>query len=395
MLKRIILLGWLLSVAAPACAQFSGAAASSPPPIGNVAPNTISASQLIVTGAIQGQIVRGQQIPSAQGDSVTNGFPRATLGSGSTVMGGPFIVTQLTPPTNLTCTCAGGTGTTRYYSVTSVECPNDFGNAGDEAVAYTQVNPVEGIQSANASCSGPTTLGPTAYCTVNWTPVIGACGYNVYGRVTTQSSQVSLTGQSSPSYVGGVIGSSWTDYGFTATTHAAPTTNLTGSTYLYGEVATGDASLNPNFRPGDVQVKETSTTHGNIYFAGTNVEIIGNTSANSLTFQATADIFGSGNAIQSTGGTKPTCSAATGTCATATGSTNNRGQIQLAGGTAVTTITLTFSAAGVWKQAPFCIFTDGNATITPLAYSAGAISTSTAVVDFVSASAANINYVCM
>jgi hypothetical protein len=73
------------------------------------------------------------------------------------------------------------------------------------------------------------------------------------------------------------------------------------------------------------------------------------------------------------------------------GSSDNRGQFTTANA-ASTTCTITFGTA--FATAPFCVFGDGNASVTPVAYSAGATSTTTAVVDFASVSNAKINYVC-
>ncbi len=103
-----------------------------------------------------------------------------------------------------------------------------------------------------------------------------------------------------------------------------------------------------------------------------------------------------GVAIQSTGGTAPTISAGcngAGSSVTA-GSTNNRGQITTQT-SATTTCTISFSAAGAWAQTPFCVVGDSQAQITPAAYSVGATSTSSFVVDFVSAANDKFNYVCM
>jgi len=108
-------------------------------------------------------------------------------------------------------------------------------------------------------------------------------------------------------------------------------------------------------------------------------------------------IVSSGLFISSTGGSVPTCSCTGGapTCTTVAGSTNNRGKIHMTGGTAVTTCTLTFNSTVAPPQSPFCQFTDGNASTTPLAYSAGAVGTTTAVVDFAAATATDIIYMCM
>jgi hypothetical protein len=128
-----------------------------------------------------------------------------------------------------------------------------------------------------------------------------------------------------------------------------------------------------------------------------------------------------GATFQSAGGTTPSCSAATGTCAVASNtnctgsatpwpqctgsgtgtvstSTNNRGEIHLTGGSAVTSITLTFSASGLWGQAPYCTFTQAGAAAVPLAYSSplgSCASTSACVITLASATTADIAYTCL
>jgi hypothetical protein len=106
---------------------------------------------------------------------------------------------------------------------------------------------------------------------------------------------------------------------------------------------------------------------------------------------ATTASFGFGVAIQSTGGVAPTLTAGcngAGSSVTA-GSTNNRGKITTQTA-ASTSCTITWSASGVWNQAPFCVFM-GTPGLTP-----GACGTSTCVVNFTSISAATpLVYVCM
>ena len=128
-----------------------------------------------------------------------------------------------------------------------------------------------------------------------------------------------------------------------------------------------------------------------------------------------------GGVLQSYGGTVPTCACTGGSptcvvlapttctgsgtpyaCCTGSGagatcpiSSNTAGEIEMSGATAATTCTLTFSASGAFNLFPTCEFTDSNANIAPLAYSTGAVSTTTAVVDFASATANVINYLCI
>jgi hypothetical protein len=104
-----------------------------------------------------------------------------------------------------------------------------------------------------------------------------------------------------------------------------------------------------------------------------------------------------GGIISATGGTAPTLTAGcngAGSGVTA-GSTNNRGIITTQTA-ASTTCTITWSAAAAWPQAPFCIFYDANASITPKIYSTGACGTATCVVDYASVAVATpVGYLCM
>ena len=102
-----------------------------------------------------------------------------------------------------------------------------------------------------------------------------------------------------------------------------------------------------------------------------------------------------GGLFNATGGAVPTatCSGgSTGVSITA-GSTNNRGQI-VTSSSASTNCTITWSAASTWPQAPFCVFQDAAASITPTAVSTGACGTSTCVLDFASATSKTFNYLC-
>lgn len=103
-----------------------------------------------------------------------------------------------------------------------------------------------------------------------------------------------------------------------------------------------------------------------------------------------------GFTLQSIGGTIPTatCSGGSSGVSIASGSTNNRGQLTTSS-SASTNCTITWSTSGAWFNNPFCVFTDANASVTPVAYSTGACSTSTCVVDFVSATSKNINWMCL
>lgn len=125
-----------------------------------------------------------------------------------------------------------------------------------------------------------------------------------------------------------------------------------------------------------------------------------------------------GATLQQTGGTAPTATCSGGStgvaieananctgntapfaCCTGSGtgtcrqSTNNHGVI-LTSSSASTNCTITFSASGTWNQAPFCTYDDGAASVTPTAVSAGATSTTTAVLDFASATSKTFVYHC-
>jgi hypothetical protein len=116
-----------------------------------------------------------------------------------------------------------------------------------------------------------------------------------------------------------------------------------------------------------------------------------------ILISAAGDVtLGNGNTFSSTGGAAPTLSAGcngAGSSVT-TGSTNNRGQLTTQTALA-TTCTITWSAAGVWGQSPFCVFDDAGANIAPKTVSVGACGTSTCVIDFVSAANDKFNWVCM
>jgi hypothetical protein len=103
----------------------------------------------------------------------------------------------------------------------------------------------------------------------------------------------------------------------------------------------------------------------------------------------------SGGPISSTGGAVPTitCSGgSTGTSVTA-GSTNNRGSV-VTSSSASTNCTITFNSAVPFPQSPFCEFTDGNASVTPVAYSTDTTSTTSTKFDFASATSKTVMYEC-
>ncbi len=143
----------------------------------------------------------------------------------------------------------------------------------------------------------------------------------------------------------------------------------------------------------DVAVGQVLTSGGvgavPVYSASPSVTSVTSTGVSGI--NATA-----GGVISSAGGALPTatCSGGATGVSLATGSTNNRGALTTSS-SASTNCTITWSAAGTWPQAPFCVFTDANSSVTPAAYSAGACGTSTCVVDFASATSKVINYLCM
>lgn len=102
-----------------------------------------------------------------------------------------------------------------------------------------------------------------------------------------------------------------------------------------------------------------------------------------------------GGVLQSYGGTAPTLTAGcNGSGASAITGTNTHGHFTTQTA-AATTCTVTFSASGAFHAAPDCVFYDNNADATPLTFSTGAISTTTAVVDFSSLTATDIGYICI
>ena len=227
------------------------------------------------------------------------------------------------------------------------------------------------------------------------------------------------------------------NYGMTyaaSTTSGVPgalTYNQTGSSYLNGlTLGQGLCSLGTNcfslnIPPNNVN---NGATVGGIsssdYFSGRQVSLLGFdgqnviigdvnvhngsssiipqvnvASATGKTITTTTGAMGptGGGVLQSYGGTLPTCACTGGspTCTAQTGASNSAGELDVTGGTGMTTCTLTFSASDTFHAAPVCLFTDKNASVTPLSYSTGAESTSTVVFDFASATAFNVNYICV
>ena len=175
---------------------------------------------------------------------------------------------------------------------------------------------------------------------------------------------------------------------------ASGTTTLTGDLLFLtanggavGQVMTLSAA-------GGLYVGSTITDAG----AG-NIQAKNNLITTTGTVTSTTGAIGptAGGILQSYGGTLPTCACTGGspTCTAQTGASNSAGELDVTGGTAMTTCTLTFSSSGAFHAAPICIFVDKNASATPLGYSTGAESTSTVVFDFASATAFDVNYICV
>lgn len=89
-----------------------------------------------------------------------------------------------------------------------------------------------------------------------------------------------------------------------------------------------------------------------------------------------------------------TCSGGSTGVSIAATSTDNRGQITTSS-SASTNCTITFNHT--WPQAPFCVFTDANSSVTPVAYSFDVAGSGTTAVkfDFASATSKVVNYLCL
>jgi hypothetical protein len=201
---------------------------------------------------------------------------------------GSAQVTELTPPTGVACTCAGGTGTTYSYAVSAVEYPLNGTAGGYQAVGYVIQGPGgESAKSSTATCSGPSSLSyPSNYCTVTWNAWSDVTGYKVWGRtgVTT-----SLTGVSANTGTGGMVGNSFVDYGVVA---AQPSSQYqTGLFKAEGGLGTGDWSPNswPG-QPGDVYFKELGSNAENVVMGSTNDQLQVNGSSHVMKVIATGGL---------------------------------------------------------------------------------------------------------
>lgn len=103
-----------------------------------------------------------------------------------------------------------------------------------------------------------------------------------------------------------------------------------------------------------------------------------------------------GETLESSGGSVPTGTCSGGSTGVSFGlnSTNNRGSMTTSS-SASTNCTITWSASGSWTQPPYCVFTDGSASITPTSFSTGACGGTTCIFDFASATSKVVNYVCL
>lgn len=297
-------------------------------PTGNVTLSTTDAPALSsgfggdtaqVGAAVNNQyIVNGQNAPS---------LGSSTYGSGSA------SVVALGPPTNLVCTCSGGTGTTRHYNISSVEGPFENGSAGNNmslASRNISINdPNMGGQSALAgdiTCSGPTTLfAPTNYCQITWNQIVGAAGYKIYeGASSSTNPETGYTWNMQ----GGIANTltSYVDYGL-YTPKADKYTPPAGSFAASGGLLTGDAqpfNLSGN-TAGDSFLKEVGVAAENLFLGSTNGAIKVN-SSNVMNFVATSfqfngsakgTIFASGTIASVTAPTAVGCTDATATVASA------------------------------------------------------------------------------
>jgi len=201
-----------------------------------------------------------------------NGQPGPTFGGG--LFTGATKVSEVLPPTQVACTCAGGSGTTYYYAVSSAEYPENGTAGGYEALpgAVVQGPGGESAKSSFVSCSGPSALSyPSNYCTVTWQPWSTIAGYKIWGRANNAAT--SLSGVSQNTGTGGILGSSFVDFGILPTISSP--IYQTGLFTAEGGLGTGDWSINswPG-AAGDVFFKEVGSAKENVVLGSTNDQVI-------------------------------------------------------------------------------------------------------------------------
>jgi hypothetical protein len=217
---------------------------------------------------------------------VMNAQLQPTFGGG--VFQGATQVTELTPPPGVSCTCAGGTGTTYSYAVSSVEYPLNGTAGGKQNIGLIEQGPGgESAKSSTVTCSGPSSLSyPSNYCTVNWTPWSDVGIYKVWGRTSVTNT---VSGVSQNYGEGGIMGSSFTDFGI-----LTPTSSSVYSTGIFKSecgIGTGDWSWAgwPSSNCGDVYFKRNGSTQVAVILGTTNDQVV-NDSSNHLNVQAAAGL---------------------------------------------------------------------------------------------------------
>ena len=199
-----------------------------------------------------------------------NGQPEIT--GGGAMFTGATVVSIVPAPTQVACTCTGGTGTTYYYAVSAEEYPPSGTAGGYQALPAVLGGPGgDSAKSTFASCSGPSALSyPTDYCTVTWQPYSTIAAYKIWGR--TNNATTSLTGVAQNTGTGGLVGSSFVDFGILPAISSSQ--YQSGVFKAEGGLGTGDWSWNnwPG-SPGDVFFKEVGSTKENVVMGSANDQI--------------------------------------------------------------------------------------------------------------------------
>lgn len=347
---------------------------------------------LVLSTGLSFAISGGGSNGGGGGTTITSGagdFGSGTAQSGAVLTGvvtglnsTPLATYFASPPTIGGTTPAAGT-------FTNINQANSQGAIGSGGTLNCNM-------SLGAICFG--TAGAGAFTIAK--PTNGVVNQQYYLAITSTSAAVV-----------GTYASGWLEY-LNNNTLALPDTFTTG--------VSGTLSIVP-FQFDGTNYQIASYADLSIGQIQTRTIKVGNQASLPATTASSMSVGGSvtatgGGAIQSTGGTAPTCSAATGTCVTVananctgsttpwacctgsttgtcSGSTNNRGQIHLTGGSSVTAVTLTFSAAGTFGQAPYCEFSSSS-TINPISPLGPCGATSSCIAAITSATAADINYQC-